>query len=164
MNNTVTIKTVIKLVLDLPNILYNHKHRGEEQLDINFLAFMNFINYSDSLGTPCILLITPKLEKEYPERIGLLVNYVTNFTKTKGWQVIYSTRIDPDEEILDYSEQLKYPIISNDKFQQKKYNEFGIARSLVISFKIGKKCMFPISLTQNALKQFIDERIPELSH
>ena len=164
MSNTITIKTVIKPALDLPNMLYNHKHRGEEQLDINFLAFMNFINYSDSLGTPCIPFVTPKLEKEYPERTEFLANYVTNFTKTEGWQVIYSTRIDPDEEILAYSEQLKYPIISNDKFQQKKYSEFRIAKSLVISFKIGKKCMFPISLTQNALKQFIDERIPELSH
>ena len=69
MNSAVTIKTVIKLVLDLPNILYNHKRRGEEQLNINFLAFVNFIDYSDSLGTHCIFLITPKLENEYPERI-----------------------------------------------------------------------------------------------
>ena len=117
-----------KIITDTPNILFYNKNRGREQIEKNIAAFLNLI----LLRLDLIATITPKMRTELPNETTWLITLI----KSNGGKIIETKPgEDPDAVALKKSEELKAPILTNDKFQDEKYAEFK-SKWRVICFRI----------------------------
>lgn len=108
-----------KVIIDTPNPLFYHKHRGDGQIQKNLLALMYLI----SSGIGIIATITPKMYRYDP----VIVNNLELIIKSKGGQVIPVLDKDPDVVVLELSMETKLPILTNDKFKQDKYKQYPVS-------------------------------------
>jgi len=123
-------------VVDTPNLLFYHSHRGISQIESNIVAILVLC----SGGLQLIMTLTPKIQKEIPE-FGNFMEIISNSNKIK----LVETKLqDPDEVALSLADELKAPIITNDKFRQDKYKNFK-SRSRVIRFDIIGEKLIPRS-------------------
>ncbi len=106
------------IIVDTPNPLFYHKHRGEEQIRKNLMALMCLV----TSGIGIIATLTPKMYR-YDSQI---VKNLEIIIRTKGGQAIPVWDKDPDVVVLELSMETKFPILTNDKFKQNKYKQYPV--------------------------------------
>jgi hypothetical protein len=100
-------------VVDTPNIIFYGGYNQQRNV-LNFIALVNYI-LEGSIA--CILSITPKMLKIMP--IGSFFYQV--LTNTQLVNMVNTGHKDPDEIVLQIANEHSLPLISNDKFRQRRY-------------------------------------------
>ena len=118
-------------IIDTPNTLYSsvyESERTEEALLEMLKKKKNRFFY---------IVSTPKMRIEsrsFIQKLMQLKDELRNFEF-----VFVKGNKDPDEEILKLAISLNCPVISNDKFKQKQYDQFRDRKIEVWRFTISKK-------------------------
>lgn len=131
-NSEILISWGLELtVVDTPNILYctvgETKQREEAILKMIKTKKNRFF----------YLITTPKMRKESSSFLQKLNNLKSELTNYEFFFVERDN--NPDGEILRKASILKCPVISNDKFSQKKYDCFRNKKIEVWSFRFRQK-------------------------
>ena len=142
------------VVLDSPNILFNSKQRGDAQIRRNVKAICSLL----SKGLTIIFVITPKLLNDLPEETEHLADLITQ----KGGVLICSEGSDPDITILEAAILYNAPVISNDKFNKRKYDIYSSVRDRRIGFYISRRGK--LVPKERRWKQFLDRNIEVVAH
>ena len=83
------------LVVDTPNPLLYHAHRGNKQIEANELALINFLNKEQRFNV--VTAITPMMKRRFPKLVWL----ITKLIKASGGSSFETEGIDPDCSIID---------------------------------------------------------------
>ena len=119
------------IVLDTPNVLLYHKHRGQNQISNNLLALVTFLSNLRSM-TP-VIAITPLMRKEFSEQI----EFICRINESRGGTAFKTNHLDPDLDIITEAINLHGKILSNDKYRD--YPDFSdYVEKMRIPFEIRK--------------------------
>lgn len=122
------------LILDTPNILFYHLHRGKQQVQMNLFALILLV----SKHITAFATLTPKMENTYPA-IG---NILGHAVRSQNGKLIPSGNTDPDLVVLELGEETSLPILSNDNYRQEKYKSYS-SRNSVIHYEIINGIILP---------------------
>lgn len=124
------------VIVDTPNLLYYNQHKGKNQFNSNLIAFLGLL----SLKIQITVILTPKIEREYPQ----IFNNLSKIFLSGGNGVIFTGNQDPDEVLLQFADENKTSILTNDKFRQSKYLKFR-SRNKVIRYCIRSNLIVPMN-------------------
>jgi len=103
-------------VVDTPNVIYTQE--GESKRMVEGLLRM----ITSKKNRYFYLITTPKMRKESCSFIEKLMKSKDNLVNFE--YVFVEEDKDPDEELLKLAHTFSCPVISNDKFRQKKYDKY----------------------------------------
>jgi len=118
-------------IVDTPNIIYCSDGDFED-FERREKALLEMIKRKNNRFF--YLITTPKMRRESSSFIQKLVDKKKELQNYKF--LFVDEDRDPDEVILEQALDLCCPIISNDKFQQKKYDKFRSKNIEIWSFKL----------------------------
>ena len=130
------INPIQDLVIDTPNPLLYHAHRGFMQIKSNRLALINFLAKPQEFNI--VAAVTPMMKSKFPK----LVLSITKLVNASGGSFFETKGNDPDMAIIDQAIVLDAHILSNDKYRD--YPQFSdFVNSHRLSFEIQRnKIMF----------------------
>ncbi len=119
------------IVLDTPNVLLYHKHRGQNQILNNLLALVAFLLNPGKM-TP-ITVVTPFMQKKFSEEIEFMLRIIDS----NGGKFFMTRHHDPDLDIITTAINSHGYILSNDKYRD--YPDFSdYVEKMRIPFEIRK--------------------------
>lgn len=106
------VNQIQDLVLDTPNSILYHAHRGKKQVEMNKAALLNFLITPREFDLhPAI---TPMMKKRFPKLVWL----ISKISNSNGIFTFETKGDDPDISIITHAKTIDAYILSNDKFRQ----------------------------------------------
>lgn len=118
-------------IIDTPNTLYSSVYESERTEE----ALLEMLKRKNNRFF--YIVSTPKMRIESRSFIQRLIQLKE---KLRNFEFVFiKGNKDPDEEILKLAISFNCPVISNDKFKQKQYDQFRDKKIEIWRFKISKK-------------------------